>query len=69
MLASAEAHEVEEDLSSVEAFVGDLVSAKEFEDMARTGKTWDFGPSLMTKDMIKVLEHEGSFGEKKAKPS
>jgi len=25
------------------------------------GKTWDFGPSLMTKKMIAKLEKEGMF--------
>jgi hypothetical protein len=36
--------------------------------MASMSKTWDFGPLLMTQDMIKVLEEVGCFGEKKAKP-
>ena len=30
--------------------------------MAGAARTWDFGSSLMTKDMIKVLEQEGCFG-------
>jgi hypothetical protein len=47
MVAIAEAQELEEDLAGVEASISDLVGAKEAEAMAR--KTWDFGPSLMTK--------------------
>ena len=46
-----------EDLASVEASVGDLIGAKVAGLMA--GKTWDFGPSLMTKKMIAKLEKEG----------
>jgi hypothetical protein len=53
ILASAEAIELEEDLASVVASVGDLISVEEVEDMAGADKTLDFGPSLMTKDMIK----------------
>ena len=68
MLANAEAIELEEDLADIEASVGDLITAEEVEDMASVGKAWDFGPSLMTKDMIKVLEEAGCFSEKKAKP-
>ena len=62
MLASAEAIELEEDLASVEPSVVDLITAEEAEDMAGAARTWDFGSSLMTKDMIKVLEQEGCFG-------
>ena len=36
--------------------------------MAGAARTWDFGPSLMSKDMIKVLEQEGCFCVDKAKP-
>ena len=68
MLASAEAIELEEDLASVEASVGDPITAEEAEDMASMGRTWDFGTSLMMKDMIKALEKEGYFGARKAKP-
>lgn len=67
MLASAEAIELQ-DLASVEASIGDLITTEKAKDMARAGRTWDFGPSLMSKDMIKVLEQEGCFGENKAKP-
>jgi hypothetical protein len=67
MLANAEAIELE-DLASVKASVGDLITTEEVEDMARAGRTWDFGPSLMTKDMIKVLEHDGYSCENKVKP-
>ena len=41
---------------------------KEAKDMAGVGRTWNFGPSLMTKDMIEALEKEGYFGVGKAKP-
>jgi hypothetical protein len=59
MVASVEAQGLEEDLASVEASVGDLIEAEEAGLMA--GKTWDFGPSLMTKKMIAKLEKEGMF--------
>ena len=64
MLASAEARELEEILSGVEASVGDLIGGEEAEDMAK--KTWDFGPSLMTQEMIEVLEKEGYIPKGKA---
>ena len=56
MLAIAEAIELEENLASIEASVADLITVEEAEDMAGVGKTWDFGPLLMMKDMVKVLE-------------
>ena len=68
MLASAKAIDLEEDLASVEASVGDLITTEKAEDMAGAGRTWDFGPSLMTKDMIEALEKEGNFGARKVKP-
>jgi len=55
MIVSAEALRLEEDLSGTEASVSDLITAEEAGDMAGTSKTWDFGPSLMTKDMIEEL--------------
>ena len=55
-----------EDLASIEASVGDLIRAEEVGLM--DGKTWDFGPSLMTKKMITKLEKEGMFPEDRAKP-
>lgn len=67
MLASAEAREIEEELFSVEASVGDLIGAEEVEDMVRSGKTWDFGPSLRTQEMIGVLE-KGYIPKGKARP-
>ena len=66
MVASAEAQELVEDLASVEASIGDLIGAEEAGLMAR--KTWDFGPSLMTKNMIAKLEKEGMFPAGQAKP-
>ena len=58
---------MEDDLASVEASIGDLITAQEAEDMSDVGRTWDFGPSLMMKDMIEVLEKD-YFGARKAKP-
>jgi hypothetical protein len=57
MLASALAQDLEEDLSSVEAFVGDLVGADEVEGMA--GKTKDFGPSSVTAEAIAKMLDDG----------
>ena len=68
MVASAEVQEFAEDLGSVEASVADLITAEEAEDMAGSGWTWDFGPSLMTEDMIEELRKLGVFGEAKVKP-
>ena len=68
MVAGAEAQGLEEDLSGVEASVADLITAEEAGDMAGSSRTWDFGPSLMTKDMIKELWKLGCFGEAKVKP-
>jgi len=56
MVASVEAQDLEEHLVGVEAFVADLITAKEVEDMASASRTWDFGPWLMTQDMVKALE-------------
>ena len=41
-VASAKAQELTEDLGSVEAFVVDLITAEEVEDMAGPRRTWDF---------------------------
>ena len=68
MVASAEAQEFAEDMGSVEAFVADLITTEEAEDMAGSSRTWDFGPSLMTEDMIEELRKLGMFGETKVKP-
>ena len=69
MIVSVEVLGLEEDLSRVEAFVVDLITAKEAGDMAGSCRTWDFGPSLMTKDMIEELRQLGCFGDAKVKPS
>ena len=55
MIVSVEALGLEEDLSGVVASVADLITAEDAGDMASTSKMWDFGPSLMTKDMIEEL--------------
>ena len=36
--------------------------------MAGSSRMWDFGPSLMMKDMIKELRQLGCFGDAKEKP-
>ena len=68
MIASAEVLGLDEDFSRVEASVVDLIIAKEGRDMAGTSKTWDFRPSLMTKDMIKDFWKLGYFRDAKVKP-
>ena len=55
MIVSVKALGLEEDLSQVEASITNLIAIEEVGDMAGTSKTWDFGPSLMTKDMIEEL--------------
>lgn len=66
MVASAEAQDIEEDIISVEASVGDLVSAEEVGNMAP--KTWEFGSSLLTQEMIDELEKEGVPKESRRPP-
>jgi hypothetical protein len=68
MVASAEAQEFAEDLASGEASIANLITAEEAEDMAGSSRTWDFGPSLMTEDMIEELQKLGVFGEAKVRP-
>ena len=55
MIVSVKALGLEEDLSRVEASITNLITAEEARDMSGTSKMWDFGPSLMTKDMIEEL--------------
>ena len=59
MIASAEALGLEEDFSGGEASVVDPITTEEAGDMDGTSKTWYFGPSLMTKDMIEDLQKLG----------
>jgi hypothetical protein len=66
MVASAAAQDLEEDLASIVASIGDLIGVKEAGLMAR--KTWDFGPSLMTKKTIAKLEKAEMFPLGRAKP-
>ena len=68
MIVSADALGLEEDLSGVEASVTDLITVEEAGDMAGSSRTWDFGPLLITKDMIEELRKLGCFGEAKVKP-
>jgi hypothetical protein len=68
MVASAKALGLVEDLSGVEASIADLITAEEAGDMAGSSRTWDFGPSLMTKDMIEELRKLDCFGDAKVKP-
>jgi hypothetical protein len=64
-LTSAEARDLEEDLASVDASIGDLTGGSEAGAMA--GKTWDFGKSLVMEKMIKKMEKEGYFSIGRAK--
>jgi hypothetical protein len=59
MVASVAARELEENLASVDASIGDLIGESEVEAMA--GKTWDFGESLVMEKMIRKMEKEGYF--------
>jgi len=68
MIASAEALGLEEDFSGGEASVVDPITTEEAGDMDDTSKTWYFGPSLMTKDMIEDLQKLGCFGDAQVKP-
>jgi hypothetical protein len=68
LVASSEAQDFAEDLGSVEASVPDLIIVEEAEDLAGSSRTWDFGPSLMTENMIEELQRLGVFGEAKARP-
>ena len=68
MIVSAEALGLEEDLSGVEASITDLITVEEVGDMASSSRMWDFGPSLMMKDMIKELWQLDCFGDAKVKP-
>ena len=68
MVSSAEVQGPKEDLFGVEASIADLITAEEVGDMAGPSRTWDFGPLLMTKDMIEELWKLGCFGEPKVKP-
>lgn len=63
MVGSVVAHELEEEIGSVDASVGDLVGSEEARIMAR--KTWDFRLSLMTEEMIEELEKAGCFAKVK----
>jgi hypothetical protein len=66
MVASITAQELEQDLVGVEASISDLVVANEGELMA--DKTWDFGESSITEEMITKMEEEGYFKAGQAKP-
>jgi hypothetical protein len=66
MLTSALAQDLEEDLASVEASIGDMVGASEGEGMA--GKIWDFGPSSVTEEVIAEMLDDGFFKASRAMP-
>jgi hypothetical protein len=66
MMASITAQELKEDVAGVEASISDLVGASEGELMA--SKTWDFGESSITEQMIAKMEEEGYFKAGQAKP-
>jgi hypothetical protein len=67
IVASITTQELEEDLASVSASIGDLVGGSEAEVMAE--KTWDFGESLVTEKMIKKMEKEGYLSASRAEPA
>lgn len=53
-------------MENVEASVGDLVPVSSAErSRVQMAKSWDFGPTLMTEEAIKLLEEEGCFLEGK----
>ena len=60
----------QEDLENIKASVRVLVPAGEREkEKVVMGKSWDFGPSLMTERAIRALEKQGCFPEGKGRPS
>jgi len=65
MLEIVAAQELEEDLSNVDASVGDLISAKEIFSMA--GPTFEFGESLMTAEDIAEMVEAAFFNEGRVK--
>lgn len=58
MLRSAEARELEDDLASVDASIGDLIRGSETKVMAR--KTFDIVPSLVTEKAIRRWRGRGT---------
>jgi len=65
MLEVAAAQDLEETLSDVEASVGDLISAKEFELMV--ANTFEFGESTIRPQDIADIVEVGFFKEGRAK--
>ena len=65
MLEVAAAQDLEETLSDVEASVGDLISAKEFESM--TAITFEFGESTVRLEDIADMVEVGFFKDGRAK--
>ena len=65
MLEVAAAQDLEETLSDVEASVGDLISAKEFEEMAAI--TFEFGESTVRTEDIADMVLARFFKEGRAK--
>ena len=65
MLEVAAAQDLEETLSDVEASVGDLISAKEFDSMA--GITFEFGESTVRPEDIADMVEVGFFKDGRAK--
>lgn len=59
MMVRAKAHSTEEDMGGVEVSPRDLVKGRS--SKAELKKTWDFGPSLMTEEMIGELVLQGCF--------
>lgn len=69
MLASAEAHDLEETLSNVEALLSDLVPSSPSKEMAKKKERikYEIGHSRMNKMMLDHLESEGYFEKGRTK--
>jgi hypothetical protein len=65
MLEATVAQGLEESLSDVEVFVGDLVSAEDFTAMARP--TFEFGESIIIAEDIAEMVEAAFFKDRQAK--
>ena len=55
-------------MEGIKASIGDLVLVSPAKkSKVQMAKSWDFGPSFMTKEAIKSLEEEGYFSEGKGR--
>ena len=61
--------EAQDDLENIKASIKDLIPISPIEkSKIQMAKSWNFGPSLMTKEAIKALEDEGCFLAGKGRP-